>query len=95
MSGAWKHFWNLERPTTPSAADLVEVLKEIGITARLHSWTGLLRDPSDIDQESEFLRIRLCLPPERLGEVKDFLHQHPMPRQRELATIWWDVNGAI
>ena len=91
MSAAWKYFWNLDRPTNPSAMDLVEVLKEIGIRAHWHIWPGPLREPADIDQESEFLRIRLCLPPERLGEVKDFLRDHPMPRQREIATIWWDV----
>jgi SAM-dependent methyltransferase len=91
MSAAWKYFWNLDRPTSPSAMDLVEVLKEIGIRAHWNIWPGPLRESADIDQESEFLRIRLCLPPERLGEVKDFLRDHPVPPQRELATIWWDV----
>ena len=95
MSAAWKYFWNLDRPSSPSAMDLVEVLKEIGIRAHWHIWSGPMREPNDIDQESEFLRIRLCLPPERLGEVKDFLREHPMPRQRELATIWWDVADEI
>jgi len=91
MSAAWKYFWNLDRPSSPSAMDLVEVLKEIGIRAHWNIWPGPLRESADIDQESEFLRIRLCLPPERLGEVKDFLRDHPVPPQRELATIWWDV----
>lgn len=95
MSEAWKYFWNLTRPTTPSAMDLVEVLKEIGIRAHWNIWSGPMRESTDIDQEGEFLRIRLCLPPERLGEVKDFLRDHPMPRQRELATIWWDVAAEI
>lgn len=95
MSQAWKYFWNLDRPTTPSAMDLVGVLEEIGIRAHWHIWSGPMREPGDIDQESEFLRIRLCLPPERLGEVKDFLRRHPVPRQRELVTIWWDVADEI
>ncbi|MBI3428455.1 MAG: methyltransferase domain-containing protein [Actinobacteria bacterium] len=95
ISDAWKYFWNLDRPTTPTAADLVDVLREIGITAQSHYWSGPLRDAPDFDQESEILRIRLCLPPGRLGEVKDFLLDHPMPRQRDLATIWWDVNDGI
>lgn len=95
MSAAWKFFWNLDRPTTPSAMDLVGVLEEIGMRAHWHIWSGPMREPAEIDQESEFLRIRLCLPPERLGEVKDFLRQHPMPSQRELATIWWDVAAEI
>lgn len=95
MSNAWEYFWNLVRPTSPSAMDLVAVLKEIGIRAHWHIWAGPMRESADIDQESEFLRIRLCLPPERLGEVKDFLREHPILRQRELATIWWDVADEI
>lgn len=95
MSAAWKYFWNLDRPTTPSAMDLVNVLAEIGIRAHWHIWSGPMREPADIDQESEFLRIRLCLPLERIEEVKDFLREHPLSRQRELATIWWDVADEI
>lgn len=95
ISAAWKYFWNLDRPTSPSAMELVAVLKEIGIRAHWHIWSGPMREPADIDQESEFLRIRLCLPLQRLEEVKDFLREHPMPRQRELATIWWDVAAEI
>lgn len=92
MSDAWKHFWNLERPTEPTSEDLLEVLGEIGINARVQYWTGLLRDRSDIDQDSEFMRVRLCLPPERLPEVREFLLANPLPREREIATIWWDVS---
>jgi len=93
MSGAWKHFWNLERPTNPTAEDLLAVLKEIGINARVQYWSGQLRDRVDIDQDSEFMRVRLCLPPERLPEVREYLLANPQPSQREIATIWWDVNA--
>jgi len=95
MSAAWKYFWNLDRPSSPSAMDLVNVLAEIGIRAHGQIWSGPMREPADVDQESEFLRIRLCLPPERIEEVKDFLREYPLPRQRELATIWWDVADEI
>lgn len=94
MSDAWKHFWNLERPTQPTATDLLEVLQEIGIKARVQYWTGPVRDRVDLDQESEFMRIRLCLPTERLAEVREYLIANPLPRQREIATIWWDVNAS-
>lgn len=93
MSAAWKHFWNLERPTQPTSGDLVDVLEEIGISARVHNWTGPMRDQVDFDQDAEFMRIRLCLPPERLSEVREFLRENPLPRQREIATIWWDVRA--
>ncbi len=93
LSGAWKYFWNLDRPVAPIASDLVEILKEIGIEANIEYWIGKLRDRSDIDRDSEFMRVRLCLPPERLGEVREYLMKNPLPAQREIATIWWDVSA--
>lgn len=93
MSAAWKHFWNLERPVQPTSGDLLEIRKEIGIDAHIQYWTGPLRDRIDIEQDSEFMRIRLCLPPERLPEVRKYLVEHPLPKTREIATIWWDVNA--
>lgn len=93
MSAAWKHFWNLERPMQPTSENLVEVLGELGINVRAQNWTEPMRDTVDLDQEAEFMRIRLCLPAERLQEVRDYLRAHPLPKQREVATIWWDVNA--
>lgn len=93
MSAAWKHFWNLERPSEPSSEDIMNVLNEIGIRASIQHWSGPLRDRVDIDQDADFLRIRLCLPPERLSDVREFLVMNPPPRQREIATIWWDVES--
>jgi hypothetical protein len=43
------------------------------------------------EQAAHFMRIRLCLPESREGEVRDFLQSHPAPVARELSTIWWDV----
>lgn len=93
LSGAWKHFWNLDRPLQPTSEDLLEVLKEIGIKAQVQYWSGKLRDRIDIDRDSEFLRVRLCLPPERLSEVRDYMFAYPLPTHREIATIWWDINA--
>lgn len=95
ISDAWKYFWNLDRPKEPTSEDLLEVLKEIGIKPQIQYWTGPMSDRSDIDQDAEFLRIRLCLPPERLSEVRDYLLANSFPRAREIATIWWDVSGEI
>ena len=92
MDKAWKHFWNLDRPKGPTPEDLIEVLKEIGIKASVHYWSGTMRQESNIEQAAEFMRIRLCLPKERLPEVKEFLQNQPQSSERELATIWWDKN---
>lgn len=95
ISDAWKHFWNLDRPLKPTSEDLLEVLKEIGLQPQIQYWSGPMSDRSDIDQDAEFLRIRLCLPAERLLEVRDYLLANSLPRAREIATIWWDVSAEI
>jgi SAM-dependent methyltransferase len=90
MDKLWKHFWSLERPKDPTPADLIEVLKEIGINAQVQYWPGTVRQESNIDQAAEFMRIRLCLPKSREVEVKEFLTNQPRAEERDLATIWWD-----
>lgn len=89
-SAGWKHFWNLIRPTSPNADDLVSVLNEMGIKAQLEKFSAdfpLEQSPEDI---AERTRVRLCLPPSRLDEVKRFLIDHPFATKRDLAVIWWD-----
>lgn len=90
MSQAWKHFWKLDRPSGPTPRDLMLVLEELGINAELEIWNGQMRVDRDLDEAAKFMRIRLCLPPERESEVHDFLTDSPMPSSRELATIWWN-----
>jgi SAM-dependent methyltransferase len=92
MDEAWRFFWSLERPTTPTPDDLLEVLDELGIAASQQRWSGPMRAASDLDQAAHFLRIRLCLPASREGEVRDFVASQPEPTERQLATIWWDVE---
>lgn len=94
MSRAWKHFWNLERPSSPTSDDLMLVLEEIGIGATMQIWSGLMRVDRNLDEAVNFMRIRLCLPSDRTSEVRDFLESEPVDTQRELATIWWNKEPA-
>ena len=91
LSDAWRHFWQLERPTAPTPHDLMAVLAEMGINASMELWSGPVRAPHDDEKSAHFDRIRLCLAPQREREVLEFLRQNPAPVKRELATIWWDV----
>jgi SAM-dependent methyltransferase len=91
MSGAWRHFWNLERPEDPTPSDLLDVLHDLGIDAHREQWSGPMRVEQNLDQAAHFMRIRLCLPESREGEVRAFLESHQAPLARELSTIWWDV----
>ena len=90
MSEAWKHFWDIDRPTKPAASDLVEVLQELGIKASIEYWQNSNFRRIDPELEAKFMRIRLCLPEERLDEVDEYLRNNPQKSNRKLATIWWD-----
>ncbi len=90
MSAAWKHFWNLDRPTTPGAHDFQNILKELGINSQMELWAGEMRNDVDFDSQVRFMRIRLCLPQEREAEVRAFMTENPPQSSRKLATIWWD-----
>lgn len=93
LSRAWKHFWNLDRPLTPSPSDLMAVLEEMGISANIEQWTGPTRLEQDLESLTEITRVRLCLPKSRAAEVKGFLEGEEFPSVRQLATIWWDKKG--
>ncbi len=90
MADMWKHFWNLDRPLTPTPHNLLEVLTELGISADIEIWSGEMRAETNLEQEARFNRIRLCLPESREAEVRQFLKDNPRVQTRELATIWWD-----
>ena len=94
LSGAWQHFWSLERPTGPTPEDLMAVLDQMGIEAQRTSFEGPLRTETDLDQAAHFTRIRLCLPLSREPEVREFLEFHPAPPTRALSAIWWDRPGS-
>ena len=91
LSPAWRHFWNLERPTSPSADDALACVRSMGIDAHLETFAVEGWGQTEITEaEIANTRIRLCLTPDRDADVRDFLEKNPRTR-RDLATIWWDV----
>lgn len=92
MAGAWRHFWSLERPQEPTATQLLDVLAELGLPVRSERWRGAPRVPRSLEQTARAWRIRLCLPASREVEVLDFLAATGTADDRELTTIWWDVE---
>jgi SAM-dependent methyltransferase len=96
----WLRFHGLVRPSGPTADDLLAILAALGITARHERWSrpgG--RDYGSFAELTDVTRIRLCLPPERGGDVGRALvesgidPEHPVDlgsSGREVVTIWWD-----
>ncbi len=86
---AWKHFWNIDRPEEPTASQLVEIVKSLGINPETSSF---LRDseetrPLDVDLV-ESIRQRICLDASRDPEIREFLNDNPV-RQLKSRLIWW------
>jgi SAM-dependent methyltransferase len=95
MAPLWRHFWDLERPEGPTATDALALIRELGHDARIEEWEDpRTRPASGVPQsrQVEFMRIRLCLTPDRDAEVAAVMAEFPNPPRR-MATIWWDVPG--
>ncbi|MFM2183728.1 MAG: hypothetical protein RJB61_2022 [Actinomycetota bacterium] len=95
LADAWRRFWQLERPTTPTVDDALDVLTEAGLDVRHERFTIASTDGAGgtvTDLDVEHMRIRLCLPADRDTEVREFL-EHRDPPPRELAALWWDIPG--
>lgn len=92
MSPLWERFWGVRRPTAPTAQDALAVAREAGLPATLDVWDDVdgraAVPPAD---QARFMRIRLCLPPEREPEVAQALAELGPPGPRRTATLWWDV----
>jgi SAM-dependent methyltransferase len=85
----WKHFWGINRPENPKAAQIVEILDFLGISASIVYWTSDARPSVSEEKAIEFNRVRLCLNQSKDLEIAQIMKEQPETK-RELATIWWD-----
>ena len=100
LNPLWLRFHGLKRPEGPTAADTIAILAAMGRGPRHTEWSR----PAAADYRSmaelvEVTRRRLCLPPERAGEVEAALVELGInPGQpgdlgssgRDVVTIWWE-----
>jgi SAM-dependent methyltransferase len=75
---AWRHFWDVERPSGPTADDLADVLAGLGLDAE--RWDvprpPLARATADPAAQVRSARRRLCLREERDDEIAAYLAAH-------------------
>lgn len=96
MNPLWKRFWDLDRPTRPTATDLAEIARALGFDAHVEHWhdeTWGRRVTMPDDERVRYARIRLCLTEDRDAEVAAALIAQSDAAPREVATIWWDVSS--
>ena len=95
MNPMWKRFWNIDRPTRPTAGQLGDIAREMGFDAQVDIWADeTWGNRVEMSQEDRirFSRIRLCLTEDRDAEIAAALLEETDAAPRELATIWWDVE---
>ena len=90
MSPLWKHFWDLDRPTEPSADLFAEIVRARGYSPTLERFSRAPRKPQlDNDAYIAFVRTRLCLSPDRDSEVADALRRYGLTESADVATVHW------
>lgn len=86
----WREFHGLERPTGPTTADIIAVLRESGIAPETETWTREHRHRSAPSPELiAFVRRRLCVTEEADERIGQLLGDDPVISPREVATMWW------
>ena len=96
LNPLWKKFWNVDRPTQPTAEDLCAIARAMGFDARMEIWLEATLGKSVAlpkEERIKFARIRLCLSEDRDAEVASALIQQGDDQPRRVATIWWDVSA--
>lgn len=88
----WRRFHGLDRPEGPTAELAARVLAEAGLAVHAQRWQAPPR-PLDRATLVGFTRRRLCLPPEREGEVDAALPAEAGGLPRDVVTLWWDAAG--
>jgi SAM-dependent methyltransferase len=88
----WQHFHGIERPTGPSAALALDVLRERGLQPSSQAWQRPARDvPREVYVQLN--RRRLCLPAAADEEIDRVMGRTDWPR--DVVTIWWDTTGGV
>jgi SAM-dependent methyltransferase len=99
LNPLWKAVHGIDRPERPTAMDAIELATALGLDPRWYAWER----PNTIDHDHGFddlvamVTRRLCLPPERAGEVERALRKAGVTRAqprlgppgRETITVWW------
>jgi hypothetical protein len=100
LNPLWEHFHRIHRPLGPTADDAIAVLNEAGIRPHVERWTRPAKaEYAGFAEMVEVTRRRLCLPPDRAGEVAEALRCQGIdpysPEDlgssgRDLVTLWWE-----
>jgi hypothetical protein len=101
MNDLWLRFHGIVRPEGPRAEEAVAALEELGVPLERenHILEALSTGFEQREDAVGEVRRRLCLPPERDGEVEKALGDRlvqreglwsAFPQVQEVVTLWWE-----
>lgn len=99
----WPIFHGIERPSRPTAADAVEVIRACGFEPHAEQWTRseMMLASHDLPELVESIRRYLCLAPDRDPEIAHALEGHLVHGDGQVGlaalpvvTVWWDPPQA-
>lgn len=86
----WRALHGLDRPTSPTAEDVVAVLVEMGLDVSSQQFERQGHPPGvDPEHRVAMTRRRLCVGAERDPQIRALLEAEPAAPRRAV-TIWWD-----
>ncbi|HEY7483576.1 MAG TPA: methyltransferase domain-containing protein [Streptosporangiaceae bacterium] len=103
LNPLWLRLHGLQRPERPVAGDVYEIASAMGLRPAYEWWTRTTHGPyGTFDGLVEVVRTRLCLAPDRAGDVAAALRELgtdpdepylPGTRSRPVMTLWWPGRG--
>ena len=89
----WEAMYGIGQPERPVAADAVAVLEELGLVVGREDWARPLQMIGESGGDGlRRIARRLCLTPDRLGELQAVLDAIPPPTERDVVTLWWSAG---
>jgi len=90
MRPYWEALHGLDQPDRPTVEDAIAELTELGFRVHQQRWRRQYQMIGETgnDQVARIGR-RLCLPSRRYDELRQLLTAIPVPREREVVTVWW------
>jgi len=89
LNHLWRHFWDVDRPTGPTADDAIALLGEAGFAPRVERMPATDQTVAR-DVRVASVRRYLCLPAERDPEIDALLDDVPTSSSGDVVTLWWD-----
>lgn len=86
----WEAVHHQLRPSGPTAALAIDVLRDVGVTPHVTEWERPAVDLSGglLTTYVDFTRRRLCLPHERTAEVAALVRRYPPEPRRSVVLSW-------